>query len=686
MAKKNKSKKKKHNSIKVNVINNNIKKEEIIKKEKFSFLKNITINSSLLFYLSILYLEIIFKLFAFNELFNKSLIYIIIMTIPYALLFNLLSSIFNKKLNKILIIIYQVIIFLIYATHFIFYKLFSTILSFSSLNMANQAADNAPVAFQAIKQNIFGFILLLIPLVITILVLKRISTEKYSLRKSITNLVILVIMFFLSVLTLFINKSDMYSPYNLYFKINEANISSRKIGLLTTTRLDIKRYLFGFKSELLVSSDEVIKENEDNKDKKIEYNTTNIDFDSLIQNESNKTLKNMHTYFSNEEITSKNDYTGMFKGKNLIFILAEGWNEIAVSKELTPTMYKLVNEGFNFDNFYSPVFLSTTGGEFQSLVGAIPNQSILGTWKKGNTYLPYSIGNIFAKEGYTAKAFHDWTYSYYDRQKTMPTLGFSDYLACRNGLEKRMKCNLWPTSDYEMFDVTTADFLTDSTNPFVTYYITVSGHASYNFTGNNMAARNKSVVEPLSYSNSVKAYLASQYELEKGLTLLLQRLEEANELDDTVIVMVGDHYPYTLSTGEINEISTYDRDLLFEVNHSDLIIWNNGMKKIEIDKVGGSIDILPTLLNLFGIEYDSRLLLGKDLLSNDTEGLVMFNDRSWISDSGKYTSSTGNFISFNDSIENDEYIKKTVNKVYNKFTMSQLLIDNNYYEKLGINK
>ena len=457
--------------------------------------------------------------------------------------------------------------------------------------------------------------------------------------------------------------------------MHEPNLTVDRIGLATAIKLDIKRYIFGFESNVIVNKE---KTNKDEKDKEdIKYNISNIDFTSLASKESNSTINSMHEYFNNVTPTKQNKYTGLFKGKNLIFILAEGFNSLAVDKDLTPTMYKLTHEGFIFDNFYSPVFLSTTGGEFQSMTGLIPNQTILNSWKVGKVSFPYAIGNTLSKEGYLSKAFHNWSYKYYSRNVTMTTLGFKDFFACGNGLQKLMNCNIWPPSDIEMFNVTPQYYI-NSEIPFVIDYITVSGHARYSFSGNNMATKNKSLVQNLPYSESIKAYLATQIELDKGLKVLLDTLEESNKLKDTVIVMVGDHYPYSLTVDEINEKSEFTRDGLFEVNRSNLISWNSELKEVKIDKVGGSIDILPTLLNLFGIEYDSRLIIGKDLLS-DTDGLVMFSNRSWVSDYGRYNASTKEFTPSTKKKLSIDYVDTINNKVYNNFSMSELIVQKNYY-------
>ena len=489
--------------------------------------------------------------------------------------------------------------------------------------------------------------------------------------------------YIISLLSLLPFKGDLYSAYNLYYKVNSEIQTVETFGIATYTRIDIKRVIFGFE-EVIIKIEEPsgIEEEpieEIPGEEPVTYNEISINFEELINNESNTTIKNILTYFKDTEPTNKNEYTGMFKGKNLIFILAEGFNMIAVDKDLTPTLYKLTTEGFVFNNFYSPVFLSTTGGEFQATTGMIPTQEILSNWKKYTPTIKYAIGNSFANIGYNVQSYHNWTYKYYTRQKTMPTLGFNEYMGCGNGIEKLMSCK-WLPSDVDMMNVTLPMY--KDYDKFATYYVSVSGHAPYAYrsTGNSIAYKNTELVKDLPYSNNVKAYLATQIEFDRALEALINGLNNAGILEDTVISFVGDHYPYTLTINEINELSTYKRDEIVEVNRSNFVIWNSEMTSpINVDKVGSQIDVLPTLLNLFGIEYDSRLIVGKDILS-DTQGLAIFSNRSWVSDYGTYK--YGRFtLREGKTLENEkEYISYMNNLVSTRFTLSNQIIKYNMYE------
>ena len=637
---------------------------------------------NIIFYLSflVIYLEILTKIFVTKSV--SGIFLTLLFSIPLILILYLLANIFKRKGNVILTYMITITFIFYYCFQFFFHKLFSNVFSFNTLGLASNALDFTNIIFDVILKNIWIVLLYLLPLILLIIFHKRINFERTSLKWIIVSFILCLVIWISSLFCLFINKENTYSAYNLYYNINSEMKTVETFGLYTYTRLDIKRVLFGFEEKLSTIDEPDIPTEEDPKDpiEEITYNEIEIDFDSLIANESNETIKSMLEYFKNTEATNKNEYTGMFKGKNLIFLLAEGFNMIAVDPELTPTLYKLTHEGFVFNNFYSPVFLSTTGGEFQATTGLIPTQAVLSDWKKLEPTISYGLGNAFSKLGYTANGYHNWTYTYYSRQKTMETLGFNSYMGCGNGMEDLINCS-WLPSDVDMINAT-LPLYQDST-PFVTYYVTVSGHApyAYNSTGNSIALKNIDLVKDLPYSNNVKAYLATQIELDRALESLISGLEDAGILEDTVIALVGDHYPYTLTIDEINEISDYDRDEIIEVNRSNFIIWNSEAETIEVDKVGSQIDVLPTLLNLFGVEYDSRLIVGKDILS-DAPGIAIFSNRSWVSDYGTYKN--GKFtLKEGMKLENiNEYVSSINNLVSNRFTLSANIIKYNMYDYL----
>lgn len=633
-------------------------------------------NKIIISLINILYLELIYHLFVFKTFEFKSILFITLFSLLTSLFIDLITSFFNKKLNKWLFIGINAFIYVLFLAQYINFKFYGNIISVYSVFHGGQVFGFFGAIWAVIKENIFRCLLLFIPVSLLFIFHKKIKSESFNPKILWKKALVLLITFIITVLSLNLDtKKSIYTAKNLYYNQHYPNQMAQTFGILTTMRLDLERTISGFEEKTIEVAETPDKEV--NKNHKIEYNVADIDYDSLIKNETNEEIKNIHNYVKSSTPSEKNIYTGMFKGKNLIAIVAEAFSPIAVNKDLTPTLYKLVNSGFVFNNFYTPVYyVSTSDGEYVTLNSLLPKESVWSFSKSSKNYLPYAYGNLFKEMGYTTYAFHDGTYKYYNRHLSHPNMGYT-YKACGNGLEKSMKCKIWPQSDLEMINAT-YDYYKDSEH-FMTYYMTISGHLQYNFYGNNMSYRNRELVKDLDKSTAIKAYIAAQKELDKALEELLNKLEADGKLDDTVIVLSADHYPYGLTTDQISEVMNIE-DSKFDVHKNNLVIWSSTMKEpIEINKYGESLDILPTVLNLFGIDFDSRLLMGRDLLSN-SDGLVIFNDRSWITDKGKYNASTKVFTPFNNEQVDEDYIESINTKVYNKFVISKNILETNYYK------
>ena len=633
-------------------------------------------NKIIISLINILYLELIYHLFVFKTFEFKSILFITLFSLLTSLFIDLITSFFNKKLNKWLFIGINAFIYVLFLAQYINFKFYGNIISVYSVFHGGQVFGFFGAIWAVIKENIFRCLLLFIPVSLLFIFHKKIKSESFNPKILWKKALVLLITFIITVLSLNLDtKKSIYTAKNLYYNQHYPNQMAQTFGILTTMRLDLERTISGFEEKTIEVAE--TSDKEVNKNPKIEYNVANIDYDSLIKNETNEEIKNIHNYVKSSTPSEKNIYTGMFKGKNLIAIVAEAFSPIAVNKDLTPTLYKLVNSGFVFNNFYTPVYyVSTSDGEYVTLNSLLPKESVWSFSKSSKNYLPYAYGNLFKEMGYTTYAFHDGTYKYYNRHLSHPNMGYT-YKACGNGLEKSMKCKIWPQSDLEMINAT-YDYYKDSEH-FMTYYMTISGHLQYNFYGNNMSYRNRELVKDLDKSTAIKAYIAAQKELDKALEELLNKLEADGKLDDTVIVLSADHYPYGLTTDQISEVMNIE-DSKFDVHKNNLVIWSSTMKEpIDINKYGESLDILPTVLNLFGIDFDSRLLMGRDLLSN-SDGLVIFNDRSWITDKGKYNASTKVFTPFNNEQVDEDYIESINTKVYNKFVISKNILETNYYK------
>lgn len=636
---------------------------------------------SLLFYyiLFIIYEELVFSCLIYKT-FPTSIWLIILFSIPIAIIFNILSSIFKPKANKIITYGITLFIIILFGAQIVYYSMYESILSFYSILNGGQVTEFMDVVIDMILRNWYGILLFALPLIILIVLHKKkiMDFERRNLKETAIKIGTVILVQIIAILCVnFINPNNIYSNKNLYYNTHVPKLTAQRMGFLTAMRIDFQRFAFGFEEKLAINVDaNNIKESLED-----EYNITNIDFKSLSENEKDKEIKEIHEYFASKEPTKKNEYTGMFEGKNLVVLVGESFSSLAIREDLTPNLYKLYNEGFQFDNFYTPVFpVSTADGEYMTDTSLIPKEGVWSFKEIAGNYMPYSYANVFESLGYSSNAYHNHKATFYERDKYIDTMGYNSYLAVGTGLENRMDTSKWPNSDYEMIDVTTDDYIRN--DKFLAYYMTVSGHLNYTTTGNAMVRRNWDAVKNLPYSDKAKGYLAANIELDKAVGELINNLKEAGKLEDTVIVISGDHYPYGLTLEEINEISTYERDDKFEKYHMPLLIWSGSMKEpIKVEKLGTSIDILPTVLNLFGVEYDSRLLIGKDILS-DSEPLVIFADRSFITDKGRYNAVTGEFIANNGEQIEEGYINKVNSDIYRRFQMSRLILEKDYYRKV----
>ncbi len=623
----------------------------------------------------LLFLEFIYKVFILKNFFTWNTFSVILFTIPWIFIFSIITSIFSKKINRIICLLLTFFIIILTLAQIVYYNFYSSIFSFFSLTGGGtgQVFQFYTMIIEVILRIWYIFLIVLIPVIVAIVFRDKIKYEKINYKNLIAYSVVFIISLFGIIIDCNVDNS-LYSTKRLIKETYSSMLTINKTGLLTMEAIDLYRYIFGFDERINIL------EKDGSFDYDSKYNMLDIDFDQLIEKETDDEIKTIHRYFRSSIPSEKNNYTGMFKGKNIILINAESFDTTAIDEAITPTLYKMVNNSFVFNNYYQPLYpISTFDGEYMNLTSLIPKEGVWSLRVSSEKSMPFVFGNIFKKMNYNTHAYHNHVYNFYEREQTHPKMGF-DYMACGNGLEKLMNCDNWPNSDYEMIKSTVELYASDD-NPFAVYYMTVSGHLNYNFRENAMSNKNKDSVSSLNYGNKMKSYIAANKELDLAMEYLLDYLEKNDKLNDTLIVISPDHYPYGLTCNELNEVSKSDRCDKFELYHTSLIMYNPNINKTEINKVVSGIDIMPTIYNLFGVEYDSRLLMGNDALSKK-EGLSILSDRSWISDYGTYDSISNKFTLFKDRNVEKDYVEKMNNIVNEKVSVSSLILDKDYYSRL----
>lgn len=410
-----------------------------------------------------------------------------------------------------------------------------------------------------------------------------------------------------------------------------------------------------------------------------------FDFAALSEGTKDRNMKAMHDYVNSLPPTMKNEYTGLFEGKNLIFITAEALSKEAIREDLTPTLYRMMTEGIHFKDFYQPKWgASTTGGEFANLTGMLPlGGGCMSEAVEQDLFL--LIGKQLQAKGYHSAAYHPNDSTFYKRNETHTHLGYDYFMGFGSGMEEGVKAK-WPQSDREAVDF----FLPKHVNetPFSLYFMSVSGHSIYTQKANTQSRNNYDKVKDLPYSEPVKCYLAANLEFEYAMASMVKQLEAAGILEDTVIVISPDHYPYGLeqdSRGDaLKELYGFKPKNNMEHDHNALIIWSPCLEDMDIavEAPVYSLDILPTLLNLFGLDYDSRLLVGQDALST-SERIALWPGFSWKTSEGYYDGLIGEFIP-NEGVTVDEnYVARIKATVKNRISYSRKVMEMNYFDRLS---
>lgn len=502
------------------------------------------------------------------------------------------------------------------------------------------------------------------------------------------------------------------TPAKLYRSDTNFDDQVEQLGLVTMLHLDVKHMLFPAKAGLDSDFDgldglDSSGDGSGGDTSAVEEqpvidtspNVMDVDLDSLAANAPNEDVSWLANYFSSASPTRKNEYTGMFKGYNVIQLVIEGFSGYAIDPELTPTLYKLANEGFVFNNYYTALhYTSTSNGECQTLLGLYPKNGNPITMKRTGvlgTNAYFSLAQQLGREGYQVLGYHG-NYDMYGRQASHTNLGYT-WKQFGTGLDVDTTSSgeiAWPARDTQVIENSVDDYI-NSDQPFHVYYLTISGHMPY--SNNRIVQPYLDQVRALPYSQTTQNYMATVMEVDRALELLLQKLEEAGKLDKTLIIATGDHIPYS-NAGVLEELSgrtfgsSKDLEALnesaidFDVYKNTLILWSASMEEpVQVDKPCCQVDILPTVSNLLGLEYDSRMLSGRDILS-DSEGLVIFTSRSWRSDRGFYNRYTQTFTPAEGVTmtqeEQEQYVSTMKKLVEYKLACTPMIVENDFYNLL----
>lgn len=642
-----------------------------IKNKLKTGLLKILKNYTVVFTLFLFIVEICFKILSNTFEWNYSLIRIFISSAIISGMLNLIVEFINNTKIKKIVLIFFTLLVTIYSLAQLGFS--NYLGNYMSLNTSSQLGKVTSYIMDYLHSFKETYYFILIPSIFMIIYIALVKMEKstYKVRTSFIMIVLLIACYVPTLTLEFMQNKFQYVKNTVLFNNPTLpNVAVNQFGISMYGILDVKSKLLGQASDLSENVEDVSYEREID-DEKIK---------EIIEEETDATMNKLNNYFFSRKITEKNDYTGLLEGKNLILIMLESTNNIMVNEKYFPTLYKIYNEGISFANNYSPRNSCATGNnEFSALTSLYTiNNVCSANVYKGNTYYQ-SIFNLFKNQGYSVSSYHNYTEKYYYRHEIHENLGSTYYGVEDLGIPYDNAYKEWP-SDVELIDEAYERFSREE--KFMALLTTVTTHQPYGVSS-TYGDKHLERFEDLDVSKSLKRYLSKMTELDLALERLLELLEKDGKLEDTVIVMFGDHYPYGIKTEELQEMFEYDLEVNQEIEKTPFVIYSTELDAEKRDEYTTYMNILPTIANLFNLDYDPRLYMGEDLFSENYSNLAIFADGSWQSPYAYYDAEKSSISYIVEDYEYSDEEVIAINKEINqRISMSNLAIVKNYFNYL----
>ncbi len=556
-------------------------------------------------------------------------------TILWCFLFLGIVFSFKSKIGRKIYVLILVCAMFIFLLNNVYYSMTDNFFDFSLIEMARESTSY--IFDTLLKAKIWIYLVCLAVMIFGIWVLKMIPNKKENDYK---NLIVIFVLFlvFHSFIPFLYGKANNELTWNtwknkrnVYINFNDNNKSMAITGLYEYTCRNI--YVTFFKT-------------------KKTNNQIELNF--------------LEEVFNNDDAKSSNEYTGIFKNKNVIFLQLEGLDSWLLTEKDTPNLYNLMNSSFNFTNHFSYYNGggSTFNSEFAVNTGYItPLSYNQNAYTFNKNLFNYSMANMFKDAGYLVNAFHMNSKEFYSRGINYSNWGFDNYYGLKDMVNYNDNSYMLDT---ELINNDTFyDLMFHSDKRFVDYIITYSPHMPFNQSKGVCklildkeketsldSEKSEESIQQVELTEEECARLQAN-ETDKMIGLLIQALRDNNLYDNTVLVVFTDHYLYTLDDMTIlDKYKKTDNNL---INHTPFFIWSSNIKMKEIKEVTSQLSILPTVLNLFGIDYNSNYYIGTDALSNDYKGIVLFSDASWY-DGNVYVD--GGMVTNNQHISSEDLERK----------------------------
>ena len=585
-------------------------------------------------------------------------------SLAYIILFIGISLNVSKKYSKIVYSVFFVTFYVLFLVQNIYYSIMNNYFSFSIMALVNEGSHYFLDALK--KSNVWVYVVAIIIFIIYIFAMRLFPDDTgYNKKRIIKISIIFIVMHIiakacLGTATFELTWDAWKNPRNVYNNFNDSNKCISLAGLYEYSVRDFY-----------------------------------INYIKPYPKKSETESKFLDEVFSkNNDKYHKNKYTGMFKGKNVIFLQLEGIDNWLLNKETMPNTYKLLDNSIEFTDHYS--FNngggSTFNSEFIVNVGyATPYTFPMNAYTLNKNDFPYSMANLMKQKDYDIQVYHMNTKEYYSRGINYYNWGYDNYFGLQDlGTYTDLSYEL----DRELIlNETFYNEIFKKGNKTVSYIITYSNHMPFT-TKHSMCRELLNLdyadkISNMKYDEITEFYDSLNYseedcirrqakETDYMVGLLMKGLKDNGLYNDTVIFAYADHYLYTVTDKEILKNNGKDIETNL-INKTPFFIWSAGLKKEKISKTNSQIDILPTFLNLMGITYNDKWYVGYDILDKNYQSMVIFPDLSWYD--GKYYAVEG-------EIANKQSIAASLLEEKNSYSeylvkKNDLVLKYNYFKEVS---
>jgi len=488
--------------------------------------------------------------------------------------------------------------------HIIYYRVFDKLFSFKDLMLAKEGSDYSDYVIGLLDRNfILSVILLIFVGLFGILIIQK----SYKMRKAsylmVVSIIASIIMYSRSLYVGDFGTWDAFSNPNYIYATFSNRVGAFKLcGFYQYGLRDLQLTLFG--------------------------NNSN----------SEEQKKEVDKYYAKKDTHEDNLYTGIFEGKNVIFVLMESIDDIAIREDVMPTLYRMSQQGMYFTNMYASIYGSaaTLNSEMVTNIGLYaPTDGSL-VYSFSDNYFPHSLAKRFSEKNYAARQYHYNDPEFYSRNLMNKTFGYKEYVCYKDYVDSDYLRDECIATNDDLYQTLIQD------DQFFDYIISYSAHLSYDKADSVVKSGYEKYPEyaSLTSSEEINSYFVKARQTDDMFTELISNLRDSGELSDTVFIAVGDHYPYGIKDVDtlykLSEVEKYTQ-LLYT---TPFIIWTPqmdelGISNMQIDKVCSSIDIVPTIANMFNLG-DLSVYVGHDIFDDSYEGMAYFSDGSWITKDAYY--------------------------------------------------